>query len=85
MHHKTYKRLGKERLTDLILLCEDCHLELHYRVKEDDNVFLFTGASILRAENIRAGVYQADTKLDKRSWNGVTTRFVDPENLRVKD
>lgn len=29
LHHKTYKRVGKERLTDLMYLCEDCHRVLH--------------------------------------------------------
>ena|SRR4030067_1418798 len=29
LHHKTYERLGRERTTDLIILCDDCHLEVH--------------------------------------------------------
>jgi len=29
LHHKTYKRIGNERLNDLILLCRDCHKETH--------------------------------------------------------
>lgn len=29
LHHKTYKRIGEERLTDLILLCRECHYESH--------------------------------------------------------
>lgn len=29
LHHKTYKRLGKERNEDLVLLCKLCHMELH--------------------------------------------------------
>ncbi len=29
LHHKTYKRVGKERLTDLIYLCGVCHEETH--------------------------------------------------------
>ena len=33
LHHKTYKRLGREKLSDLILLCEECHAELHRRVR----------------------------------------------------
>jgi 5-methylcytosine-specific restriction endonuclease McrA len=27
LHHKTYERLGKERTSDLELLCHDCHLK----------------------------------------------------------
>jgi len=29
VHHKTYERLGKEDLGDLICLCGDCHRKLH--------------------------------------------------------
>ena len=29
LHHKTYKRLGKEKLTDLVLLCKECHQSCH--------------------------------------------------------
>jgi hypothetical protein len=29
VHHKTYIRLTKERMEDLIVLCEDCHYLFH--------------------------------------------------------
>lgn len=29
IHHKTYIRFKKERLSDLMFLCEDCHTKLH--------------------------------------------------------
>lgn len=29
LHHKTYKRLGEERLTDLEAVCHDCHKKRH--------------------------------------------------------
>lgn len=29
VHHKTYIRLFKERMEDLIVLCEDCHYLFH--------------------------------------------------------
>lgn len=29
VHHLTYARIGKERLTDLRTVCEDCHSGLH--------------------------------------------------------
>jgi len=31
VHHITYKRLGRERLRDLRVLCADCHGEVHGR------------------------------------------------------
>ena len=29
LHHKSYKRFGNERLTDLVYLCRTCHSRLH--------------------------------------------------------
>ena len=29
IHHRTYKRLGNEKVTDLILYCEKCHACIH--------------------------------------------------------
>jgi hypothetical protein len=29
IHHKNYYRLGNEKLTDLVLLCSDCHKLIH--------------------------------------------------------
>lgn len=29
VHHQTYETLGREQPSDLSLLCEDCHLEVH--------------------------------------------------------
>lgn len=28
-HHKSYKRIGNERLTDIIMLCDECHSKTH--------------------------------------------------------
>lgn len=33
LHHKTYERVFKERLTDLVCLCDDCHAELHKMIR----------------------------------------------------
>lgn len=30
VHHLTYKRLGRERIEDLITLCVRCHNDTHY-------------------------------------------------------
>jgi 5-methylcytosine-specific restriction endonuclease McrA len=29
VHHKSYKRHGKERITDLITVCKKCHKKFH--------------------------------------------------------
>lgn len=31
-HHITYKRLGNEKLSDLITLCRNCHQAIHDRI-----------------------------------------------------
>lgn len=36
LHHKTYARLGAERLTDLCLVCRPCHGTIHALADEDD-------------------------------------------------
>lgn len=28
-HHRTYERLGREELSDIILVCENCHKKIH--------------------------------------------------------
>lgn len=34
VHHLTYKNIGFEKDEDLMLLCEKCHMELHYGSKK---------------------------------------------------
>lgn len=29
LHHWTYERMGREELSDLILVCDDCHTRIH--------------------------------------------------------
>lgn len=38
IHHKTYIRLGNERLSDLIALCENCHRISHVRAAKTGNL-----------------------------------------------
>jgi 5-methylcytosine-specific restriction endonuclease McrA len=33
IHHKTYKHLGQESLTELLTLCVDCHSKLHKELR----------------------------------------------------
>lgn len=34
VHHRTYKRLFHERLSDLVTLCKKCHMALHKRKRK---------------------------------------------------
>jgi len=36
IHHVSYKRYGREKLSDLRLLCRDCHDEFHKQFKGSD-------------------------------------------------
>ncbi len=29
LHHRTYKRIGNERLDDLVVVCKECHYHIH--------------------------------------------------------
>jgi 5-methylcytosine-specific restriction endonuclease McrA len=42
LHHKTYKRIGMERLNDLILLCRECHQGTHDVHSENNNKNLWS-------------------------------------------
>lgn len=37
IHHITYERLGNEKLSDLMFLCEDCHINEHCKIKALQN------------------------------------------------
>lgn len=45
IHHKNYKRFKKERLSDLMFLCEDCHTNIHSKAnkgKRKGNTYMET-------------------------------------------
>jgi len=48
VHHKTYKRIGKERLNDFVLLCGNCHKETHQIEKERPAGILYGAARRLK-------------------------------------
>ena len=53
LHHRTYKRLGKEYLHDLIQLCGVCHLKAHKlleaaRMRGNTRINLWTAARKLK-------------------------------------
>ena len=45
LHHRSYARLGNEKLDDLVPLCRNCHDELHQRGMD-----LWRGPTLLHAE-----------------------------------
>gem|GEM_PF-4331542 len=44
LHHKTYERIGNEKIRDLVCLCQQCHHKLHE--KEDMRVNDYIGKQI---------------------------------------
>lgn len=41
IHHKTYKRVGNEKDSDLMLLCPDCHTLLHAKQNRQKEIMEF--------------------------------------------
>lgn len=54
LHHKTYKRLGAERLADVVPLCEYHHSELHKKVRKNKlNLWTATEEYIRNVRKVR--------------------------------
>ena len=43
VHHKTYKNLGNEPMSDLVVLCRNCHEKLHGRKFTQDKIHIQKG------------------------------------------
>ncbi len=37
VHHKNYNRIGQEKSDDLLVLCKNCHTNLHPKEKDGKN------------------------------------------------
>jgi hypothetical protein len=55
VHHKTYKRICRERITDLAVLCERCHTNSHLWHKLHDALGVAEGPNDLSAAHHRVG------------------------------
>ena len=57
IHHKTYKRLGKEKLNDLVPLCQECHYLTHKAlgISNSQNLNLWNMAK--RIKKVNEGKY----------------------------
>ncbi len=54
MHHKSYNRLGNEKLMDLIPLCRDCHSKTH-SVEKSGKRNLWGAHRVVRKKSTRNG------------------------------
>ena len=59
LHHKSYKRLGNEKLNDLIYLCKPCHTRAHLmlQMSKSQNTNLWNIARKLRKQYERHRAY----------------------------
>ena len=48
LHHRSYVRLGKELLLDLIPLCRNCHYKIHEYLKKENKTKLAATHIIIR-------------------------------------
>ena len=50
-HHNTYERFGREKLEDLVILCDSCHRLFHDHFETNDNNDGFDQLDLLLAAN----------------------------------
>ena len=67
LHHKTYKRLGMERLNDLIWLCRECRTDVHQYIREHEGAVLWGAARRLRKSKL--------SKTGRRVWRAERRRL----------
>ena len=59
LHHKTYDRLGAEKLTDLVALCETCHAAVHRYARAHRTLSLWAATDHVVKSRRRKGVLPA--------------------------
>lgn len=59
IHHRTYRRIGREHLGDLILLCRECHDWTHHLAAlTGDELWRVTGM-VVKARSRRKSPYRS--------------------------
>lgn len=94
LHHRTYERLGNERLSDVVPLCNSHHIELHRRVERGEFTLYDAHKHLTKLADPRGSVSRKHPERDIRPWrtsNGYgragkvlpEVRHVDPEEARA--
>lgn len=74
LHHKTYKRLGREPLTDLLPLCREHHTACHKLVREKGNRSKWNNWTVAKLLKKKLEVEQRQLRRKKSgNVNGVQT------------
>lgn len=67
IHHKTYRRVGREKLSDLIALCDPCHRATHETARKTGR--LWSAHKPNRNAAVARFVWQLLTKFDRqKEW-----------------
>ena len=69
LHHRTYKRTGEEKLTDLVPLCKQCHMHITYRYTLTGTFISLVNAMDYEYENLPERLpdnkYRGERNLDQ--------------------
>lgn len=84
IHHKTYCRLGKEKLTDLVTLCENHHKMIHRNLKYLKKINRKTTREnyLIGKRIYRLTDYRLQKLIEKNKANGI---FIEPIKLLHKE
>ena len=93
LHHRTYERLGRERLSDVVPLCQSHHKELHHLVNRGEATLYDAHKALKKLADPRGSVSRKHPERDLRNWrlghrsrqpdSGVKKRQVTPEEARA--
>lgn len=88
VHHLTYKNLGHEKLTDVVVLCEACHTEVHKtgfvinpRQQKKRNVNRFKATR--KSPEVKSRIDKTEKEKQLLSWlkNSVSDKYFEPHEL----
>lgn len=84
IHHKTYKRLGNEKLTDLLTLCQHHHCKIHLDLKLKKKIARKTIRNnyLIGSKIYRLTPYRLLKRLEKNKLKGI---YEEPIKLLSKE
>lgn len=86
LHHRTYERVGEERLEDLMPLCEDCHEMVHTLERRGDTGLDFDGViNTARALRNRAAIAAQQEAVAQEQRDDIEAFKASLENLPLDE
>lgn len=76
-HHNNYERLGRERDSDLVVLCRECHERHHGKLPPAPAGFERDWEAEI-AEAVRKAADSVRAELLGYEWDGIDDRWIDP-------